>query len=121
MFDAQLPLFAPKFHQPIGKFGDAGRPKNAVRDIAALMERRHQQLVEVNKVVGMHVGDEQSIDRGAAGAGFQQPLGDARSHIDEERLFAGPDQISGAVTVGIGDRAAGAQKRYVHGVPLHLQ
>ena len=63
------------------------------------------------------MGDEKDIDLGAVRAGLQKPLGDSRSHIHEEGLAAGTDQIAGAVAVGIGERAAGAEQGYIHGPP----
>ena len=89
-------------------------PEDPLRAVAALVPARDDQLVEVDQMVGMEVGQQQRIERRAGGAGADQALGHARAAVDQEAPVAVADQARRAVAPGMDLRAAGAEQRDLH-------
>jgi hypothetical protein len=73
------------------------------------------ELVEIDQVIGVQVGDEEGGDVAAGHPGGEQALRHAGSAIDEQRGLAVADQVRGSHALGRYHRASGAEQDELHG------
>ena len=110
----QRALVLPQFQQAVDEGARALRPVDPLRHLAVLVPARDDQLVQVDQMVGMQVGQQHRVQAAARAAGADQPLGDPRAAVDQHRHRAVPHQAGRTVALGVALRAAGAEQGDFH-------
>ena len=74
------------------------------------MPRGDNELVQVNQVIGVQMGEQQGIYVGTASACLDQPLRNTGPDIHQEAFARTFNQRARSVTPGADDRTAGSQQ-----------